>query len=66
MDTKIFNEFPFWVMVGLFLLTVVLMLTDPFRLDPGGEESTSAIKAVYIIPALAAIYWFFIRPTIKK
>jgi hypothetical protein len=66
MDTKILREWPFWLMVGLFILTVVLMLNDPFGLDPAGEQSTSVIKVLYFIPALAGIYWFFVRPTIKK
>lgn len=66
MDTKIFSEWPFWVMVLLFLLTIVLMVNDPFGLDPGGEQSTSAIKGLYFLIPLAAIFWLFVRPTIKK
>lgn len=64
--SKILGSWEFWVMVALFVLTLVLMINDPFGLDPAGEQSTSAIKALYFIPALVAIYWFFVRPTIKK
>jgi hypothetical protein len=66
MDTKIFREWPFWVMVGLFILSVILMVQDPLGLDSQGEQSTSAIKVLYFLLPLAAIFWLFVRPTIKK
>lgn len=54
------------VMAIVFITTLILALTDPFNLDPEGIESTSAIKAVYVIPAFVFMYFYFMKPTIKK
>ena len=50
--------------IGLFFLSIGLSVWDPLNLDPLGEESTSAIKAWYLLPAALFIVWFFVRPTV--
>jgi sterol desaturase/sphingolipid hydroxylase (fatty acid hydroxylase superfamily) len=50
--------------IGLFFLSIGLAVWDPLNLDPLGEESTSAIKAWYLLPAALFIVWFFVRPTV--
>jgi hypothetical protein len=56
------GEWPFWVMIGLFLATITLAIVDPFNLDPNGIESTSAIKALYFIPAVFVWFFVFVKP----
>lgn len=60
---SVLNNKGTWTMVGLFVLTLVLTLLDPFRLDPSGYESHSAIRAVYVIIPLGLWYWFFVKPS---
>ena len=50
--------------IGLFFLSIGLAIWDPLNLDPLGDESTSAIKAWYLLPAAAFIVWVFVRPTV--
>lgn len=50
--------------IGLFFLSIGLAVWDPLNLDPLGEESDSAIKAWYLLPAALFIVWFFVRPTV--
>jgi hypothetical protein len=62
MDTKIFSEYPFWLMVGLFILSLFLMDKVESLMV---EKNTLYPALVFLIP-LSAIYYFFVRPTIKK
>ncbi len=59
------GEWPFWVMVALFIGTITLAIVDPFGLDSGGIESTSAIKALYFLPAVFVWFFIFVKPTFK-
>lgn len=52
--------------IGLFFLSVGLAVWDPLNLDPLGDESTSAVKAWYLLPATIFIVWFFVRPTVMS
>jgi len=52
--------------IGLFFLSIGLAVWDPLKLDPLGEESDSAIKAWYLLPAALFIVWFFVRPTVMS
>jgi hypothetical protein len=63
MNFNFLKEWPFWAMVGIFLGTLILAISDPFKLDPEGINSTSAIKALYFIPAIIAWVWTFVLPT---
>jgi len=58
----IFKQNGTWIMVALFVGTLVLAINDPFGLDPMGIESTSAIKALYFIPAVIAWLFIFVKP----
>ena len=62
MDTKIFTEWPFWVVVGLFFLTFPLMDKVEAVLT---TKDTLYPALVFLIPVAAVIY-FFVLPTIKK
>ena len=62
MDTKIFREWPFWVVVGLFFLTFPLMDKVEAAL---ATKDTLYPALVFLIPVAAVIY-FFVLPTIKK
>jgi hypothetical protein len=57
------RQWPFWAMVGIFIGTLILAVQDPFNLDPEGINSTSAIKALYCIPAIVAWVYLFVLPT---
>lgn len=62
MDTKIFREWPFWVVIGLFFLSTFLMIKiESWMVD----KNTLYPALVFLLPAIA---WFFlfVKPTIKK
>jgi hypothetical protein len=50
------------IMVGLFILTVALMVNDPLGLDPIGFEGTSMIKIWYLLPCLIIWGIIFVKP----
>ena len=62
MDTRIFREWPFWLVVTLFFLTFPIM---------DKVEALMTIKdtlypaLVFLLPVVAVVY-FFVLPTIKK
>jgi len=58
-----YKEWPFWIMVALFVGTLILMLQDPFNLNPEGFEGTSVWVALYFIPTIIAWYFLFVKPT---
>ncbi len=62
MDYKIFLEWPFWLVVGLFTLSVFLMDKIEALL---ATKDTLYPALVFLIPVAAVIY-FFVLPTIKK
>ena len=62
MDTKIFTEWPFWLVVGLFFLSIPLM--DKVE-EMMVTKDTLYPALVFLIPVAAVIY-FFVLPTIKK
>ena len=62
MDTKIFTEWPFWLVVGLFFLSILLM--DKVE-EMMVTKDTLYPALVFLIPVAAVIY-FFVLPTIKK
>lgn len=62
MDYKIFLEWPFWVVVGLFFLSILLM--DKVE-EMMVTKDTLYPALVFLIPVAAVIY-FFVLPTIKK
>lgn len=66
MDTKIFKQWPFWAIVGIFIVTLIIMIQDPLKLNPDGFEGTSAWGALYFIPTILAWLFLFVKPTIKK
>ena len=58
---KIF-KYPFWIMVGLFIVSLFLI---------GGierllVEKDTWIPALGVIPAFVAIYFIFVRPTLNN
>lgn len=65
MLSNIFKKDTF-VIVGLFILTLALMIIDPFNLNPDGFNGTSALGALYGIPALVVWYFYFVSPTYSK
>ena len=62
MDTRIFMEWPFWLVVGLFIITFPLM--DKVE-EMMTEKGTLYPSLLFLIPVVAVIY-FFVLPTIKK
>lgn len=62
MDTKIFREWPFWVVVSLFFLTFPIM--DKVE-EMMTTKDTLYPALVFLIPVIAVIY-FFVLPTIRK
>ena len=62
MDTKIFTEWPFWLVVGLFFLSIPLM--DKVE-EMMVTKDTLYPALVFLLPVAAVIY-FFVLPTIKK
>ena len=62
MDYKIFLEWPFWLVVGLFFLSILLM--DKVE-EMMVTKDTLYPALVFLIPVAAVIY-FFVLPTIKK
>ena len=62
MDYKIFLEWPFWLVVGLFFLSIPLM--DKVE-EMMVTKDTLYPALVFLIPVAAVIY-FFVLPTIKK
>lgn len=58
---KVLKSKEFWIMVALFIGTLILMVTDVFNLNPEGIEGTSALVALYIIPAIIAWYFLFVK-----
>jgi len=64
MNFSFLKQWPFWSMVVIFLTTLFLSINDPLNLDPNGINSTSAIKAVYFIPAILVWFYLFVAPTI--
>ena len=62
MDTRIFFEWPFWVVVGLFFLTFPIMDKIEALMT---TKDTLYPALVFLIPVAAVIY-FFVLPTIKK
>lgn len=62
MDTRIFMEWPFWLVVGLFIITFPLM--DKVE-EMMTEKGTLYPALLFLIPVVAVIY-FFVLPTIKK
>ncbi len=62
MDYKIFLEWPFWVVVALFALSVFLMDKVEAMMT---TKDTLYPALVFLLPVAAVIY-FFVLPTIKK
>ena len=62
MDTRIFTEWPFWAVVGLFFLTFPIMDKIESLMT---TKDTLYPALVFLLPAVAVIY-FFVLPTIKK
>jgi len=62
MDTKIFTEWPFWLVVSLFFLSIPLM--DKVE-EMMVTKDTLYPALVFLLPVAAVIY-FFVLPTIKK
>ena len=62
MDTRIFTEWPFWVVVSLFFLTFPLMNKVEEMMT---TKDTLYPALVFLIPVIAVIY-FFVLPTIRK
>ena len=62
MDYKIFLEWPFWLVVGLFFLSIPLM--DKVE-EMMVTKDTLYPALVFLIPVAAVIY-LFVLPTIKK
>ena len=62
MDTKIFTEWPFWLIVGLFFLSFPIMDKIESAL---ATKDTLYPALVFLLPVAAVIY-FFVLPTIKK
>ena len=62
MDYKIFLEWPFWLVVGLFFLSIPLM--DKVE-EMMVTKDTLYPALVFLLPVAAVIY-FFVLPTIKK
>lgn len=52
-----------WIMIGLFLLSILLMVKDPFNLNPEGFEGTTVLPALYLIPSLVFWFFYFVYPT---
>lgn len=47
----------------LFIITLVLMIFDPINLNPDGFKGTTALPALYVLPAFAFWYFYFVRNT---
>ena len=62
MDYKIFLEWPFWLVVGLFFLTFPIMDKVEALMT---TKDTLYPALVFLIP-IAAVIYFFVLPTIKK
>lgn len=62
MDYRIFMEWPFWLVVGLFFLSIPLM--DKVE-EMMVTKDTLYPALVFLLPVAAVIY-FFVLPTIKK
>ena len=62
MDYKIFLEWPFWLVVGLFFLSIPLMDKVEAMMT---TKDTLYPALVFLLPVAAVIY-FFVLPTIKK
>lgn len=45
----------------LFLFSLIIMLWDPFQLDPMGEGSSSVVKSAYLIPSF--VLWVIVYVT---
>lgn len=60
---KIFNKGTF-VMIGLFVLTIVLAVIDPLNLNPDGVDEDTLKPAWYGLPALVFWFFYFAKPTI--
>ena len=63
---NVIKQKEFWIMVALFIGTLVLMITDPFNLNPEGLEGTTVWVALYVIPAIVTWYLIFKKPTDEK
>ncbi|MBP8762323.1 MAG: hypothetical protein KBH21_00555 [Acetoanaerobium sp.] len=59
--SKIF-KYPFWIMVGLFIITIFIVS----GIEKALNEKDTWIPALGIIPAMIVIYYIFIRPTLKN
>lgn len=59
---KIFFEWPFWLVVGLFFLSAFLMIQTEHIMT---EKNTLYPALFFIIPVIAVIY-FFVLPTVRK
>ncbi len=59
--SKIF-KYPFWIMVGLFIITIFIISGIENTLN----EKDTWIPALGIIPAMIVIYYIFIRPILKN
>lgn len=53
-----------FVMIGLFVLTIVLAVTDPLNLNPGGVSEDTLKPALYGLPALIIWFFYFAKPVI--
>lgn len=62
MDYKIFLEWPFWLVVGLFFLTFPIMDKVEAMMT---TKDTLYPALVFLLP-IAAVIYFFVLPTIKK
>lgn len=62
MDYRIFLEWPFWLVVGLFFLSIPLM--DKVE-EMMVTKDTLYPALVFLIPVAAVIY-FFVLPTVRK
>ena len=62
MDTRIFTEWPFWLVVALFGISLFLMDKVEALMT---TKDTLYPALVFLLPVAAVIY-FFVLPTIKK
>lgn len=56
---KVITSWEFWVMVGLFVITILLMSSDPLKLNPDGLDGESIWVLIYTIPAIVIWYLIF-------
>jgi hypothetical protein len=62
MDTRIFREWPFWLVVGLYFFSAFLMIKIESWMT---EKNTLYPALLFVIPVIATIY-FFVLPTVRK